>query len=151
MSLLKPHHPSQSTSSTEPGASDGPPLPLLLDDGPTYIVNKILDFRRRGVRLEYLVDWEGFGPEEQSWVARNDMSTLRYSPSFMKCTPIFLHHDLEGAVPPVLSRARWALIRLCILSPVRALWISDDYHLDSIRGFSTQTQQLQSFFVCPLL
>ncbi|KAK3568755.1 hypothetical protein QTP86_016279 [Hemibagrus guttatus] len=70
VSLLKPHYPSVSPS-TEPGGE--PPLPLLLDDGTAYKVKEILDSRRRGSRLEYLVDWEGYGPEERSWVARDDI------------------------------------------------------------------------------
>uniref|UniRef100_A0A9J8A813 Chromo domain-containing protein n=1 Tax=Cyprinus carpio carpio TaxID=630221 RepID=A0A9J8A813_CYPCA len=69
VSLLKPYHPSVSPS-TEPAVA---PLPLLLDDGAAYKVHDILDSRRRGGQLEYLVDWEGYGPEEHSWVPRNDI------------------------------------------------------------------------------
>ncbi|KAK3553387.1 hypothetical protein QTP70_003551 [Hemibagrus guttatus] len=72
VSLLKPHHPSVLLS-TGPGVAEEPPLPLLVDDGTAYLVKEILDSRRRGGRLEYLVDWEGYGPEERSWVPRNDI------------------------------------------------------------------------------
>ncbi|KAK3528035.1 hypothetical protein QTP86_015842, partial [Hemibagrus guttatus] len=67
------NHPSVFPS-TEPG--DGaaePPLSLLLDDGTAYEVKEILDSRCHGGQLEYLVDWEGYGPEERSWVPREDI------------------------------------------------------------------------------
>ncbi|KAK3572555.1 hypothetical protein QTP86_000442 [Hemibagrus guttatus] len=72
VSLLKPHHPSV-LPSTEPGKAEEPPFPLIVDDGAAYLVKDILDSRLRGDRLEYLVDWEGYGPEEQSWIPRNDI------------------------------------------------------------------------------
>ncbi|KAK3547993.1 hypothetical protein QTP70_001657 [Hemibagrus guttatus] len=72
VSLLKPHHPSV-LPPTEPGEAEEPPLPLIVDEGTAYLVKDILDSRCRGGRLEYLVDWEGYGPEEHSWVPRNDV------------------------------------------------------------------------------
>ncbi|ROL42572.1 Retrotransposon Gag-like protein 3 [Anabarilius grahami] len=72
VSLLKPHHPSV-IPSTEPGDAEETPLPIIVDDGAAYLVKDILDSRRHGGHLEYLVDWDGYGPEERSWVPRVDI------------------------------------------------------------------------------
>ncbi len=69
MSLLKPFSPS-TPGPTEP---DEPPPPEILDQPSVYQGRDILDSRRQGSRLENLVDWEGYGPEDRSWVVRDDI------------------------------------------------------------------------------
>lgn len=63
VSLLIPHHSSIISSRPE----IVPPPPEIIEGQEEYEVEQILDSRMHRRRLEYLIHWKGYGPEDRTW------------------------------------------------------------------------------------
>ncbi|XP_067456282.1 uncharacterized protein [Thunnus thynnus] len=82
VSKVKPVHDSPLVPAAPP-----PPPPRIVDGGPVYTVHRLMRSRRRGRGLQYLVDWEGYGPEERSWVPARFIVDSNLIADFHLCHP----------------------------------------------------------------
>lgn len=63
------------------------PPPLIIGGEEGYWVQEILDSRRWGGTLQYLMEWEGYGPEGRSWVDAKDILDPSLTTDFHRTNP----------------------------------------------------------------
>jgi RNase H-like domain found in reverse transcriptase/Reverse transcriptase (RNA-dependent DNA polymerase)/Integrase zinc binding domain/Chromo (CHRromatin Organisation MOdifier) domain len=76
VSLLEPYH-----QNTIPGRTQPPSPPIEVDGETEWTVSHILDSKIKRNRLFYLVEWEGYGPEDRTW---EPAPNLRNAPDLVK-------------------------------------------------------------------
>ena len=82
VSLLKPTNPGPF-----PGRDSLPPPPVVVDGETEYEVESILDCRRRGRQVQYLIKWKGYSLEESSWEPAGNIHAPRLLRDFFKKFP----------------------------------------------------------------
>ncbi len=86
VSLLKPADGPRGERDQDEVADESTP-PIIVDGEEAYQVREILDSRRRVRVLQYLVVWEGYGPEERSWVNAHDILDPTLTTEFHQVHP----------------------------------------------------------------
>jgi len=69
-----------------------PPFPEIVDGEEEWVVEEILDSRMVNRKLHYLVQWEGFGVEHNSWEHWDNVHALELVADFYQRQPGAAHH-----------------------------------------------------------
>ncbi|KAL2098240.1 hypothetical protein ACEWY4_007447 [Coilia grayii] len=112
VSRIKPVRVSPHTPAEPP-----PPAPRLIDGDPVYTVRLLLRSRRRGRGIHYLVDWEGYGLVERSWVPASQILDRSLITEFHRehpDQPVLRRGHPRGSSQPV-----WAPPPLAAALPAR--------------------------------
>lgn len=56
-----------------PGCKLEKPPAIVVDSHDEYTVDRILEERKHGRRVQYLVRWHGYGPEEDRWLPGREL------------------------------------------------------------------------------
>ncbi|KAI3377282.1 hypothetical protein L3Q82_008482, partial [Scortum barcoo] len=86
--------------------SKPPPPPKMVVGGPVYAVKKLLAVRKRGRGRQFLVDWEGYGPEERSWIPASFIVSKKLIEDFYR-----QHLDTPG--PSGIELVQFVRDQLC--------------------------------------
>lgn len=79
-----------------PGRSAQPPDPVLIDGEEQFVVEEILDSRIHRNQLQYLVKWEGYPAEENSWEPVDNINAPRLVSKFHRRHPGKPSHRVSG-------------------------------------------------------
>ena len=82
VSLLKP-----TVTGSFPGREDPPPPPVTVGEDTEFVVEAILDSRKRCRQIQYLVKWKGYSLEESSWEPAKDVHAPKLLAEFFRKYP----------------------------------------------------------------
>ncbi len=95
-----------------------PPPPIIIDGEEVYRVQEILNSRRRGRVIQYLVDWE-----ERSWVSAEHILDPSLTTDFHRTHPVKPAPRPRGRPGVVCLLASGAARRRGALSQIQPLWL----------------------------
>ncbi|CAJ0920365.1 unnamed protein product [Ranitomeya imitator] len=101
-----------------PGRSSPHPDPVLIDGQEEFVVEKILDSRLHRNQLQYLIKWQGYSVEDNSWEPVDNIDAPRLLCQFHQRYPDKPCLGSSGGCPSkrgVMQRAPHTL--LCVIAP----------------------------------